>query len=661
MIEITFNGEQVFLLPYQANFDKAIEAGFSLPTVELITQDGSEKRRAFARTLRTSIVFPIWPTDDESPLFQVALQRLKNRRVLVPFWPAIHTTAWRSGIWLTYEPGFSAYEVHTTEAPANFVPSINALRLPLLYGSFSKDIAPKTVGGRGIEATIEFADNSPARYALAAAAPSGAVDGLPLPSGFTPKIFPFTFDWSTTPEAGGAQVEIKREQIGFGRELAETYYEQLAVRPLNISVTATSPESLAALVAFFSERQGSVEPFWLPGASAVCMLKADTTLGSAVIQVVDAATLGDNRYIFFAAVDGSALELRKVLAVDTVADTLTLDRAPLSIHRAQETRIVCGILARYRAPEIKIAFSSQRLGTAKLNFIETPHELVGASGINPRRAYLYRWIYRAGEIDVIARHTSYETEITIAGETYLLRPLQHTEYVHSTDPEEPVATIKAHEFDDNPLLLLVPDQLEGQLWLQILECFPDANGVATESRVICFGRVNSAQAKGATLTAEIGSVFQQLNRQVPAITKQKVCNYAIYSPACGVSKAAFTRTANIAAHAGHTVELTGLTGAPVPADWFAGGHAWLGEGLGRQSRTVTASTASAAGVLILTLNLPFGSAPIGTISIAPHCNRSRAHCKTRFNNWPKAAIFEWTPNSNPALVSRQSAEQGGKK
>ena len=191
--------------------------------------------------------------------------------------------------------------------------------------------------------------------------------------------------------------------------------------------------------------------------------------------------------------------------------------------------------------------------------------------------------------------------------------------------------------------------------------FPDAKGFADTANVLCFGRVGSPTNKGSDLAADLSSVFAQLTAKVPTITKQKLCNYAVYSPGCGVSKAAFTSLGTIGAHIGSTITLTGLAGAAVPANWFAGGHVWLGAGTTYQSRTVTASTASAGGALTLTVNVPFNAAPVGGLSIAPHCDRTRDHCKNRFNNWPNALIFEWTPNSNPSLVSKQTADQGGKK
>ena len=140
MIPTTFEGESLFLLPYRPDWSTSPQVKFAVVSETNRSLGGIEARRAYAHTLRTRFNFEIILFGHEQAAFRVALQRLEAKRVLCPFWPSAHLfysigeivytapdgsfytapggevytggtnspAPMLSGIWLTFEPDYSA-------------------------------------------------------------------------------------------------------------------------------------------------------------------------------------------------------------------------------------------------------------------------------------------------------------------------------------------------------------------------------------------------------------------------------------------------------------------------------------------------------------------------------------------------------------------------
>lgn len=710
MIATTFHGESVYLLPYRPDWSSGPVGRFTVLTDAVRSLQGRESRQAYGQTLRTQFDFSLLLYAVEQVEFRLALQRLENKRVLCPFWPAAaaygagtfaytdssgafytdssgatyvstsgESSALFTGIWLTFEPDLldrllagesvgTCYEVHETDAPVSFTPTAAAVRVPLMLGVLADDPDPVPDTSVLLSCPIKFRESSPAGYALRCAAVAESA-GPTLDTGITPKLFPLSPNWTRGRKAGAATVEITRNTIGHGRELAETYYPQKSSRLFTAGFSGYDWTELRELFRFFQNRQGPVEGFWLEGICDEMQLTAASSSASATISVDRTASLGDNRYIAIISPDGTRVH-RRVSSVGT--GTLTLDSSP-GVFPAG-SRIVALVLARFAKPELVLAFSTDRIADADIAFIETPEEYshqtdetIGTTiGALLCKAALFRFFQKFPGGDLVHRFTSYERDVIADGETWAARPIDHGDITDTLDVEKTKVSLRARAFTGNPLMLFVPFRLEVPLWCEILECVPDASGVAGATTQRFLGRVGNPQFKGPEITAEVTHLLQDLNDPVPTLLIQPTCNYRIYSQPCGLSESAWTFTGAVVSVSGSTITVNSIArtaGVPaLPVGYFAYGRLWHGSGTSYASRTIYGSTAISGGAVTLSLSHAFDTPPTGTLNFSPGCSGSVDDCKNKFNNYARFGGFPFVPSGNPSLVPiKQNPTTGGKK
>ncbi len=697
MILTTFNGESVYLLPYRPNWADSPQARFSLVTDVTRSLGGRESRRAHGLTLRTRLNFSLLLKMEEQAAFRVALQRLEAKRVLCPFWPAAHLyasagelvytapdgsfytapggevyvsglqngTPLSSGIWFTFERDYSAWEVHTLDVPAGFTPSATAIRVPLMLGIFDGEIDPKPITSTLLDCDIKFRETGPAAYALRPTETAHA-DGPAIVGGRTPKVFPLRPNWAKGVKAGRVARAITLEDIGYGRTPHTIYYPQAGERQLSFGFLLTSWDQVASAVSFFHQRLGNVESFWVDGASDEVTLSAPTSSASAVVSVANASLIGDNRFISFIA-PGSVSVLRKILSVDAGANTLTLDASPGDLPAS--SRVVSLVLARFSKPELTISFKTDRVANTEIGFGETPTEYdtqpaetyATTHGALATPAYLFRFIRYHPGLTIINRYTSFERNIDAAGELFEAKKISHSEITEALEIEQTKIKIKSDAFEGNPLMLFMPNRLEGPLWVEVLRCTPDASGLAGLPETLFVGKVNRPRYEGPSVECEAVHQLMDLNQMMPTMLIQPTCNYRLYSNPCGILESANTYTGSTAS-SGTSIVISSGTFPDLPAGYFAFGRIWFGSGATYQSRTIFNSTAAVGGVVTLTIQGVFAPAIVGTVNLSPGCDGSADTCKNRFNNFNRFGGFPFVPPGNPSLVPvKKSDTPGGKK
>ncbi len=704
MIATTFRGEQVYLLNYRPNWQDFPEVVFTAIGNVEAGLNQTEARTSYADTMRVRFRFSLFLDRDESASFRVGLQRQSsaNRRLLVPFWPcatlyydggSVYTNAqgefyvatgsgqvyvstsgqgcWLpTGVWLTFEPDFSAFEIHETDMPAGFTPSNQAVRVPLMLGILEETPEPEVETPRLLSARISFRETGPADMALRSV-PLSFASG-PSVAGRTPSIFPLLPNWATPIQAGGAQVQIEREEIGFGRAPAETYYQQLSRRVQRMGFLGPSWDEIARVIAFFFQRQGMVESFWIQSPCDEVSLTAASSAISTTINVDRAANIGDNRFIFIER-PGAGSALRHIETVDTNANTLTLDTPP-GVFQPGQSRITQLILARFSRPDLTVRFFTDRVAEAEISFIECPQEYFlpagetpgVTSGALPRKAYLFRFRQDFPSTTRYWRFTSYERDLIVSGETFLARPLEHSSLVDDLEIDRCRFTLQARMFTDNPLGLFVPFSLEVPLWCDLLECSPSNNGTASGMTLLATGRVSSPSFSGPIVECEVVSPFQELGLPLPTMRFQPTCNWRLFSGPCGLSESAWTFTGTVLSVSGNQVTLGSLSfaGGTLPilsAGYFAYGRFWSGSGTSFASRTIFDSMVPAAGQVRLTLASPITPAPSGTVNFSPGCSGLPSSCSGKFSNFARHGAFLYTPPGNPTLIAVRNTPQGGKK
>jgi hypothetical protein len=703
MIATTFEGEPVCLLPYRPDWSVEPKVKFEFEVAIQQALQAREVRLGFHKVSRIQCDFNFYLDRTEQAAFRLALQALENKRVLCPFWPAAHahyagggsvytapdgsfytapdgsyyttgssaTPPFSTGIWLTFEPDFSAWEIHTTETPTGYNPTPIAIRVPLMLGHFDEPPSPGADTPGLLSVDIAFRDTASVGYALRPATQALA-SGLTLPNGRTPSVFPLRSTWSRKPQAGGAVVDIERRDIGYGRTPAEAYYPQPSARPFTYGFQATSWEECARLASFFEQVQGSVQNFWLEGVMEETRLASPATSGSATITVESAAALGDNTYIAAITSYDAAPIHRKILSKNLGANTLTLD-APLGDFAPGSVRIVALVLARFKKAELEMSFVKPGYAETQIAFIETPTEydvIAGETngidhGGQATPAFLFRFHRKYPGGTITDRMTSYERPVVLAGEVFPKKAIESFDIIDSLNPEKTTVKIESRAFDANPLMLFSPNRLEGRLYIEILECTPDADGNAGTAEIRFVGTVDAPKIKGPFISTQATHLLKELSRSVPTALRSRMCTRKLFGGPCGLAIAAWTFTANASSATGNNLALGGLAkagGLPaIPAGYFKLGQVWVGSGATYQIRSIFDSTAESSGAVTLTLGRPFNGTLSGTIYLVPGCDQTPESCKTKFNNYARFGGQPYTPNGNPTFLKIAEPAGGGKK
>jgi len=707
MIPLNFQGEDVYLLNERANWLPGMSAFFSRMSDVEGSAEGLESRTPLNLSVRTRLAFQLILSLRESAEFRVGLQRLENRRILCPFWAAAHryytggsvyiavpgsevytaipggevyvsgtgeAPRVGAGIWLTFEPDRSAYEVHVTDAPVIMAPSLAAIRVPLLLGYFEAAPEPVPYTDELLKCDIKFKQSSAGAFSLK---PINTVfaDG-PAVSNRLPQVFPIRPNWAKPVAAGGASVEVERNDLGFGGESLEVYYPQKSKRAMQLGFTLIGWKEIAQLLGFFHKRSGNVESFWIPGALAECKLAAPSSDSSSVITVDHAAGFGDNLFIAFVT-PGGAPVMRRILSI--AANEVTLD-APPGIFYPGRVGIVSLLLARFRKTEMEVKFDTDLVASAQIQFIETsdeystaPGETLSATyGALPAKAFLYRFYQRYPLGTVIDRFTSFEGTINAAGEIFISRKghIDHADIEDSLDIERTSVKVRSRAFEGNPLLLLFPNSIDVPLELEILECSPDSANIAGAPRQLFIGEVTSPSQVGPKLTALVTHKLSTFSANVPTMLVQPTCPYKLYSGPCGLVEADWRFSAVVVSYTPSAARLvvgsiSRALGLPAfDLGWFRFGKVYGGVGAGQWLRTIYESTAPFEGNLTLTLSFPIKNPPsVGEIVyLTPGCTGTVNECENKFANYPKNfGGSPFVPNGDPSFGEAPKTAGTGKK
>jgi len=289
MKQITLNDQTAFLLYQEPNWASPVDCSFSIISDTERGLTGKEDRTPVSRSLRASMSFDITTHRESAAEFRNALKALGNSPVLCPFWPALDNysasdkAGIASGYWLVYEPDWAQFEIYLNgESPAIIAPSASALKVPLLWGRFDEEPQPSAKTDELSPCSIDFIDNSPAEMAL-------TVEPQEIGS-----LFPLLPNWAEEVKAGRASYEIVKDEIGFGRETADVFYDQDGARIIGQAVSAHNWTEIKKLLRFFYEQAGTVGKFWLPLAVSSCRLIAISPELPGTITVSGAYDAGFN-------------------------------------------------------------------------------------------------------------------------------------------------------------------------------------------------------------------------------------------------------------------------------------------------------------------------------------------------------------------------------
>lgn len=168
--------------------------------------------------------------------------------------------------------------------------------------------------------------------------------------------------------------------------------------------------------------------------------------------------------------------------------------------------------------------------------------------------------------------------------------------------------------------------------------FGDKHILPPEVKTIFVGRIVSVTFPDSQAIMKCSPLQGILDRNIPRVLYQSVCNHVVYSQQCGVSQGDFSIPAQITDKRGSTITSPAFASLP-------GG--WLTHGILIKGNDICRMITSHVGNQIQLLG-PVDSLSVGdNVLVSAGCDRLEATCAGKFNN--RANFLGWTnmPKKNP--------------
>lgn len=675
MISTTYSGTAVFILNEAPDWATRPKATFEAISQTEDSLTGREARRAFGGSLRTRLNYTATATGPAALALSAALRSLQAQPVLVPFWPGV--SAWSArgsapitgGLKIAFKADWSQWELFEGSEPG--WPAAGDLWAPVLWGRLDQP-EPRWDAGHVASLEVKFIEAGPADFALSPASVSwSAGPGL---SGYVtaPRLWPFPIDWATLPES--FRFGIVRDAIGFTRAPLEVVYPQTNARAAEFRTYGKSITDTSAILRWFLDH-GPGASFWAPTWRAALSMTADLAGGGTALAVESAAGVVAGDFLAFVTAGGVAATAR----INTISGTtVNLLSAP-GAFPASSTLVCPLILARFEKPKLELEWLSLDVVTARVQIAEVPPEYTPAAdetlgttlGALPVRGYLYVMTRSLGGSSVVTRATSFERNLTLSGNTYISRKIDHGELRASLFIDRDEVQISSEIIAGDPITLIATGKSESTTRIEIFAV--DVSGSTASNPVQLFaGDILSASIRGSKLTAKAvtgGTVFDRL---FPRMRLQIGCNHSLFSAGCTLASSSWKFTATMADPGTAGYPFTFILGSvakvgggtpTMGAGYFAGGWAEFGSGANTVKRQILNSTAVVSGVTTITLSKDPAVFPaIGdSVTLYPGCDGAFATCSAKFGNSLNFGGMPFIPSSNPSLVKLATNAGGGKK
>jgi hypothetical protein len=663
MIATTYAGTPVYLLSADPQGD--IKVTVSRLTECHAGRTRREERRVLGATLRWKLDYAVLVDDRAAAQqFRLSLQAFDAQPIFCPLWPAAvpygSDPLFTGALHCTWEPDFSAWELHTTSAPASFTPSADARTAPVLWGRLDKMPDPNLVTTEALQANISFVENGPAGYAVAPASAFAAHYG-PILHGEAWPLLDFDLDYTST-GAGGVDIQVERKRIGFGRGETETFYPQTPRSQVKCQASG-EPADAARLIATFHAAGGTVKPVWFPSTYQPTRLTADPSGTDPHLQVESAAALGGHPQIMLRDGASGANVPRTVTAA--AGTTLTLDSAPGALS-AESTSLQLLLFGRFAADDLVLTWTPSTFVTGQFTLQELPpdygspaNEIYEVSlGHVGDPIFLFELSDQVGGAWF---WTNYESAITIGGQTYEPHQIDWDQIDEGLNLDDGKTTLTCDSWAGNPLLrLLVPRR--GQQLLLILKEW-DASGASAPTTLWrCYAM--SAAAAGRVIKVPFVSDGRLFDVRVPRRTEGISCPWVIYGSGCGLLPdnkkvgVTFMYQGGIAGQ-----WRVNIASIPAYLNYFAGG--WMKRTIDSDDNPtypILDSSGDATSGYFITLQDAPSPAPVAgeTWTLYPGCDQTWNNCGVH-GNTANYGGKPRKPAANPAFVSIQNTTPTGSK
>lgn len=231
-------------------------------------------------------------------------------------------------------------------------------------------------------------------------------------------------------------------------------------------------------------------------------------------------------------------------------------------------------------------------------------------------------------------YTSHESSIVYGGNTYLPRPLKRTGFSVEKSMKTVDVTIST------PVAVAFGEYLAASPYskttVTITKVF--VSSPDTLSKLIFTGLIYSVSIKNGVSSALFKSSNGLLSRRVPRIIYQTNCNWALFSPQCGLSKANYAYTATVESVSGNDLTLPLLVN--VPSKKYQGGIL----AFGTEQRLITNHVGTTVTVLVQFAGIVTGD----SVKLYPGCNGSPTSCAA-FGNSANFMGMPYIPTRNALM------------
>ena len=702
MIATTYDGAAVYLVTERPEWSQRDTGTFTLIGNAESSLSNRESRRAYDDLIRVALKYTARVRDAEARALIGALRTLKQQPVALPFWPGEQfwpnraAAPWTGGLMLAWKDDWSQWEIYSAADVAAHTeptwPTSLTRWAPLLWGFLKPDQDSRWLAPSLQDWAVEFAEASPAAWALQPATGSWSAGPLP-PAGYSnaPDLFPTRPRFAEVDHT--LTVRVSRTQTGFRREPSTTFYPQAVAQICGQGFQLTDMAAIARLVAFYGSH-GAAASFWVSAAFACAKLTADIADGDTVIDVADTAMVSTGDYVALIDAAGAIVGRR---VTDKTSTTLTLNSAP-GARTAAATYLAPLLLCRWDDNQLEVEWKHGNLATAKTRLREVPAEyspaadetLAGSLGELPTRALLYQFTQTLGATVTTWRYTSFREDVTDATpNTWASADFAHGDLRRSLNLERDELELISQIFTGNPLLPFITLNAEARLAIRISEA--DVDGADVDNVTPIFtGEVTRIGRVGSKLTPTLTPQGRRMDQLVPAVVRGLQCPWMVYSDGCGLDRDDWEFTAHVANPVSsawpfelNLATLARVVGSPPTffVDWFAGGWIEWGTGADLQRRGILTSTNPVSNALTLTLSRWWtGTAPAAgaTVRIWPGCDKLASTCKAynagnnprgKFDNYRPASPptgggvggKPFMPAGNPASTQNASGGSAGKK
>lgn len=641
---------------------------FEVDTVRAIS--GRQERRPLGASLRVRMDYSLLLAPAAASALRNALRTIQDTPVRVPFWPALDrgSTPWSSRWWMDYDAGSSlgsVIDVSWSQTPQ---------RVPTLRGHLTEAPALSGPHTELVGCRVQFVESSPIAEALSVASESWTSG--PTVAGVARYLFPLRPNWRDLQTHGDVRIDVRRQWMGFARESGSEAYPQVGSRQPRFGFTLDHAEA-ARLVRWFSDRRGTVEPFWVPGYLSETRLASNTSAGSAQITLTDATPLAPFSYIALMDGDG-AIVTRKIES--RVGNTLTLSSSPGTLSAA--STLLCSLaLVRHAGAELTLRWMSPDIAETEIAFVEVAEEYASPVGdeiqttqgdLGPR-AQVYILAYGASEV---LRWTTWDQGVTAPGGAYSDAYSDAFGGDIGYDAAAGIAgsitegsvwdrtavTFRCRTRSDNPLLRLIRGTASERITLTILEVTPGAVGVEwTNEETIFHGVITQASVDGAFIEATADSFGRTFGVRIPRMLMQTGDNWELFGEGNDLRREEWTFAARLTAVSGTTLTFDSFTWPQgslptIAAHYFAGGYVERPAGSSFERIPIASSTAMSGGALQVTIVNLLASSPTTPEtgwSLVPGYDGQYETLDQKFGASEDFGGFPEIPATNPTIVPRK--------